>query len=361
MFNFIAAPFAVLMRFFYNFTGSYGISIILFGLVVKLVLLPFQMKSKKSMVRMGRLTGKQQELQKQYAKNQQKYQEELQKLYMEEGVNPMGGCLWSFLPLFLILPLYQIIYRPITSFMGLSTETYNSLLEMATGMGFNADNTYNAGYLQIGLSNFIHHNWQSFKNAAEGLIDVDFHFLGINLSDLPSQCVKQITTFQWQYIGVVLIPIAAAVLQLVSAKVMTRSNGQEQQPGMGAMNLMMPLMSLWFCFMMPAAMGLYWIINTVLIMIQEAVLGKFYTKKLNAEEDEREAKKAAARKLRMEEAKKRAAEREQEEKRTKKQQKNQPKLPGEKKPATTEAGRVGERPYARGRSYKADRYEEKEQ
>ena len=79
--NIITVPFAALMRWLYALTGSYGISIILFGLVVKLVVLPFQMKSKRSMVRMGRLSNKQQELQKQYANNQRKYQEELQKLY----------------------------------------------------------------------------------------------------------------------------------------------------------------------------------------------------------------------------------------------------------------------------------------
>lgn len=89
----IALPFAALMRWMYTITGSYGVAIILFSLILKLILLPFQMKSKRSMIRMGRLSGKQAELQKQYAKNQQKYQEELAKLYQEEGVNPMSGCL----------------------------------------------------------------------------------------------------------------------------------------------------------------------------------------------------------------------------------------------------------------------------
>ena len=86
-------------------------------------------------------------------------------------------------------------------------------------------------------------------------------------------------------------------------------------------------------------------------------MGKFYTKKLDAEEEERAAKREAARQLRMEEARKKAAEqRELEPKKPKKQ----PQKTGEKKPPTTEAGRVGERPYARGRSYQADRYDEKE-
>ena len=102
--NLISLPFAALLRWMYSFTGSYGWSIILFALIIKVVLLPFQMKSKRNMVRMGRLSGRQQELQKQYANNQQKYQEELSKLYQEAGVNPMGGCLWSLLPLFIIYP-----------------------------------------------------------------------------------------------------------------------------------------------------------------------------------------------------------------------------------------------------------------
>ena len=226
-------------------------------------------------------------------------------------------------------------------------------------MGFDPS-TYSRAYEQIGLANFIHENWASFQGTAEGLIDVDFNFLGLNLSNIPTQMFAQLGKgITWAALGVVLIPIIAAGLQYVFSKVMTKSNGQEQQPGMGAMNLMMPLMSLWFCFIMPAAMGLYWIINSVLMMVQEAVLGKFYTNKLNAEEDELEAKREAARKLRQEEAKKRAAEREQDEKRRKKQQKPNP--TGEKRASTTEAGRVGDRPYARGRSYKADRYEEKEQ
>jgi len=114
---------------------------------------------------------------------------------------------------------------------------------------------------------------------------------------------------------------------------------------------MMPLMSLYFCFIMPSAMGVYWIINSVLMTVQEVLLGKFYTKKLNAEEDEREAKREAARKLRMEEAKKRAAE--QRENSDEKRVKKQP----EKKVSTNTAGRIDDRPFARGRSYQEDRYD----
>ena len=353
--NIITVPFAALLRWLYEFTSSYGVSIILFALVIKLIFFPFQLKGKKGMMRMGTLSKKQQELQKQYANNQRKYQEEVQKLYQEEGVNPMSGCLWSFLPLLILMPLYSIVYRPITHFMGLSTEAMETLRETAVGLGFTATG---GGYEQIFLTDFIHQNWDKFQGTVEGLIDVNFSFLGLDLSRTPTSMLGSFT-FTWACIGVVLIPIVAAALQLVSTMIMSRTNGQspEQNRQMRTMNLLMPLMSLWFCFTMPAAMGVYWIVNSVFMTIQEGTLGRYYTKKFQAEEEERQAKREAARQLRMEEAKQRAAEqREQEAKKPKKQPQKAP----EKKVSTNEAGRIGDRPYARGRSYKEDRYDTKE-
>lgn len=357
--NIITVPFAALLRWLYAFTGSYGISIILFGLVVKLVVLPFQMKSKRSMVRMGRLSSKQQELQKQYANNKQKFNEELQKLYQEEGINPMGGCLWSFLPLFILIPLHSVIRMPITHFMGLSQEACDALRETAMTLGYAptmAGSSYGA-YEQLGLSQFISQHWENFQGSYDGLINVNYSFLGLDLSKIPSEIIKEGFSFSWAFIGVMLIPIISAVLSYVMSVVTMASNGQKAQANMKAMNLMMPLMSLYIGFVMPAGLGIYWIANSVFAMVQEALLGKFYTKKITAEEEERAAKRDAARQLRMEEAKKRAAElKELEGKKPKKQPQKSP----EKKVSTNEAGRVGDRPYARGRSYKEDRYDTKE-
>lgn len=357
--NIITVPFAALLRWLYAFTGSYGISIILFGLVVKLVVLPFQMKSKRSMVRMGRLSSKQQELQKQYANNKQKFNEELQKLYQEEGINPMGGCLWSFLPLFILIPLYSVIRLPITHFMGLSQEVCDALRETAMTLGYTPTMTGSSygAYEQLGLSQFISQHWENFQGSYDGLINVNYSFLRLDLSKIPSEIIKEGFSFSWAFIGVMLIPIISAALSYVMSVVTMASNGQKAQANMKAMNLMMPLMSLWIGFVMPAGLGIYWITNSVFAMIQEAILGKFYTKKITAEEEERAAKRDAARQLRMEEAKKRAAElKELEGKKPKKQPQKSP----EKKVSTNEAGRVGDRPYARGRSYKEDRYDTKE-
>ena len=102
----ICIPFAALLRLFYNLTGSYGVSLILFTLAIKLILLPFQMKSKKSMVRMSRMSGKMQEIQKKYANNQLKMQEEMQKFYSENKFNPMAGCL----PLLIQMPVLFALF-----------------------------------------------------------------------------------------------------------------------------------------------------------------------------------------------------------------------------------------------------------
>ena len=361
----ITTPFAALLRLMYSISGSYGLSIILFSLIVTLIMVPFQMKSKRSMVRMGKLTDKQAELQKQYAKNQQKYQEELAKLYQEEGVNPMGGCLWSFLPMFVLIPLYSIIRQPITSFMGLSAEVCDALRSAATSIGYDVDSLTGGvrnAYEQVYLSDFIYRNWDAcdwrgIEGAGDKLLQMRFDFLGgVNLGRQPSEVLSGFE-FSWPVIGLILIPILAAASSYLQTIIINRSNGQtQQQASMKMMNLLMPLMSLWFCFSMPAALGLYWIANSLWGMIRESTLGRYYTNKINAEEEEREAKRAAARQLRMEEARKRAAEQPQEPKKPKKQ----PQKPPEKKITTNDAGRINERPYARGRSYKADRYDEKE-
>ena len=126
---YISVPFAWLLRQLYTLTGSYGMALILFTLVVKLVLLPFQLKSKKSMIRMNRFQPVMKELQARYANNPTKYNEEIQKLYREEGISPMGGCLWSFLPLPIMIALYSIIRMPLSRFMMLSEEVITEIPE----------------------------------------------------------------------------------------------------------------------------------------------------------------------------------------------------------------------------------------
>ena len=367
---YICIPFAALMRLFYNLTGSYGVAIILFTLVIKLILLPFQMKSKKGMVRMNRMSGKMEEIRKKYANNQAKMNEEMQKFYQEEGINPMSGCLWSFLPLPILLALYYIIREPIVYFMNFGgREAGQAVVEAARELiqGAGIELTTNAAYEQIEIANIINSQFPDFIAQHEGWVNVNYHFLNLDLTAQPSSAFGQLSGgLSWALIGLILIPIISGALSFLLSKV---TMGQNKMEGSAAatgktMMWLMPLMSIYIAFIMPAALGVYWIAQSAFSIVQESIMGRFYTNKLEAEETARYEAKEADRKRRQEEAKL-LQEKQRQQAAQKQSLKEKRKAAQDAKAAkakkaatsTTEAGRVGDRPYARGRSYREDRYD----
>ena len=121
--DFIAKPFGWLMMFLFDFAKNYGLAVILFSLVVKVILLPFQMKSKHSMMRTSRLQPKMAGASEEARGEQAEVlNEEVAKLYKEEKINPMSGCLWSLIPFPIILALYYAIREPLTTMMGVARE-----------------------------------------------------------------------------------------------------------------------------------------------------------------------------------------------------------------------------------------------
>ena len=372
---YICIPFAALVKLFYNLTNSYGVAIILFTVAIKLIMLPFQIKSKKSIIRMNRMSGKMQEIQKKYANNQAKMNEEMQKLYEEEGVSPMSGCLWSFIPLPILIALYYIIRQPITHFMMIPKETALGLLDKAAAAGVDIsaltmttkDTVQFSSYGQIGLVKAITSQCPQVAESVDGWINLNYSFLGMDLTATPWEAVKSFT-FSAAIIGLILIPILAGGFQLLMSIYMMKS--QPQQNGAGSMKgmmYMMPLMSVYIGFIMPAALGVYWIAQSVFSLIQEVIMTKFFNKKIEEEENARYEARQAERQKRMEEGRKQQAERKNQEERKQTLKEKQKAAQAAKaiKAAkagisTTEAGRVGNRPYARGRAYKADRYDDKE-
>ena len=378
---YICVPFAWLVRLFYNLTNSYGVALILFTLVIKLIMLPFQMKSKKSMMRMSRVSGQMQELQKRYAKNQAKLQEEMQKLYEEEGVNPMSGCLWSLIPFPILIALYSIIRQPITHFMMLSKDVLQTVVQSAADAGVNLtnivmmDKATGTPALKDGLYQLASYGQLHLVKAVqemglstpEGWFDMNYNFLGLDLTATPWEYVKSFT-FTWAVIGVILIPILAGLSQFVFSKLTMKTQPQADAAGgasMKSMMYMMPLMSVYIAFIMPAALGVYWIAQSVFSLIQEAILNKTFSAKLSEEEEARFQARQADRQRRMEEARVQEQQRKQEEQKKKTLREKQQAAQAAKAvkaakaaTSTTEAGRVGDRPYARGRAYKADRYDE---
>ena len=297
---YICVPFAWLTRVFYSLTGSYGLALILFTLVVKLVILPFQLKGKKSMLRMNRMQGKMKDIQTRYANNKQRQQEEMANLYAQEGVNPMSGCLWSFLPFPILIALYAIIRQPLRYLMGLSVDTISAITDAATKLGYTvAEGSQAAAYEQIYLAKFVHQNWDSFQGQFDGLINLDYNFLGMDLASQGSQLFKQITTGGWPVIGVLLLPVIATALQFLMTLISMKATGNAAGSQGKMMMYLMPLMTLWMGYILPAALCVYWIANTAFATIQEQVLNKYFNKILDREETDKERAKREARAAKM--------------------------------------------------------------
>ena len=128
--NIITVPFGWLLSLLYHATNNYGVALIIFALAVQAILTPINAKAKKGMMGMSRLTPKIQDIQRRYPNDPQKQNELTQKLYQDEGVSMTGGCLWSFIPMLILIPLYAVIRQPITYILMESQETVTEIIRV---------------------------------------------------------------------------------------------------------------------------------------------------------------------------------------------------------------------------------------
>ena len=386
----IRVPFGYLLDWLYTFTNNYGLALILFSLIVKLVLLPMSVKSKKSMLKMSRLSPQVKALEAKYGDDKQKYQLAVQQMYKEEGVSMGGGCLWSFIPLIILLPLYYVIREPITYMMHNSRSISEAIVAFIQASGENLGK--NSYYAQLAAAGHIGDYMEELKSLAvtanANLQAMNFQFLGIDLAGIPSfrfwECEG------WGEIGLFLIPVVSAGLQAASMwisqkmnnQVATNADGEQDADAAKAANqtnatmmLMMPLMSLWIGFSMPAAISIYWIAQAVFGAVQDYFLTKHYRKvydeedavkqeiaaKRRAEEAEKERQRALRREQNpdgitdnVSKKKIRQQEKEAAEKAAKayEARKNPVQESEEKKPLSGDP----ERPYSRGRAYDPAHY-----
>ena len=247
--------------------------------------------------------------------------------------------------------------------MFLSNEVIAEITDLAVSLGYTAPAANNA-YEQIYLTDFIHDHWASFAGKFDGLIDLDYSFLGIDLASQPSQVMSQFPGGGWPVWGLLIMPFIAAALQLVMSMVSMKASSNTMNGQSKMMMYLFPLMTVWMGFMFPAALCVYWIANAGFSAIQEVILTKFFNRKLEEEETDKEREKREKRAAKMQAARENYNRQLEQANAPKKPQqgskkKNQPKdEPKDKRASTTEAGRVGNRPYARGRAYNERHYDE---
>ena len=301
----ITVPFGWILAQLYNLTGNYGIAMILFAVVVYMALLPITAKSKKSMMKMSRIQPQMQDIQRRYAHDQQKQSEEIMKLQREEGVSLYGGCLWSFVPLFILMPLFTVIREPITYILGASAEVSTQIVELIQTANPEAF-TGNSYYAQVTAAQLIPQYAAEIKAAIPTVSDVllagiNFEFLGLNMGAIPSWQFWTWKSFDWATVGLFLIPVLSAATQFLQSQIMqkmnnsvvtdkngvqdeeTAKNSQAAQTNQSMM-IMMPIMSLMIGFSVSVGLSIYWLVGGLVRTIQDIFLTSHYRKIYDAED-----------------------------------------------------------------------------
>jgi len=264
IFNIVAVPFGYIMRFIYDLVGNYGIAIILFSLLTKILMVPMGYKQKISSIRTARLQPKLQELQRRYAHDKNRYNQEMQALYEREGVSPMAGCGTLLLTFPIMIGLYYVIQKPLTYLMHLTADEIAMLSQR-----FNFESAY-----EITLAQVINDNFAEASALCSKLIPMKFDFFGIDLSATPS-----FKEFNLLWLIPIVSGLTAYLLSVVNVKLQEKMS-RVKQPAQGnlVMKLMSPAMSLYFAFILPAGLGLYWIAGNIFSMLQEALLTLYLMK-----------------------------------------------------------------------------------
>ena len=300
----ITVPFGWLLAQLYQLTANYGVAMIIFALIVQLVLLPINAKSKKSMMKMSRLTPQVQKIQAKYADDPQKQNEAMQALYREEGVSMGGGCLWSFIPMLILFPLFTVIRDPITYILMETPEVGQQIIDVVKGIA--PELFGNAYYDQVVAAQAIPQYAEQIKAAIPSinpatLEGINFDFMQINLGAIPNWKFWQWDAFSWANIGAFLIPIVSTGSQFLQMWISQKQNdslvtnekgvqdkeaakNSQQNQSTQMMMWMMPLMTLWIGFTVSAGLSLYWFIGGVFRMISDPIMTKHYRKIYDAED-----------------------------------------------------------------------------
>ena len=297
MWHYIVMALGWIIKTIYDFVQNYGVAIILFTVVMKLLLLPLNIKSQKAMKKQQKIQPVLAELQKKYANDQQKLQQETMKLYKENNVSMAGGCLPMLIQMPILVALYQAIQRPLTYMFNVPyknvpddilqkvTALKEAVIESVRNIGNLAN--LDAGQLlqssQISIS-----SWAGEVGEKVHEWYINFNFLGLDLSRSPQDALSHLGDIAGNLSVVLLliIPVVAVISSVAQSKISMKLSGQDKKSGNdqaqamnGMMTWMMPIMTGFFTFTLPAGIGLYWIVSGFLQVLQQLALNYYFEKK----------------------------------------------------------------------------------
>lgn len=273
--GFFCNIFGYLLEFLYKIFQNYGVAIIVFSVIVKIILLPMTIKQQKTTEKTAKLQGKIKEVQDKYKKDPEKMNTEMMKLYKEENLSPFSGCFSAIFQIIIILAMFYLVSQPLTFMFKIPKDDINSYIEQVQ-----KENS-NTRYTEIAVirSGILPEEYK-----------INMEFLGIDLASVPNE---NFTDFK-----ALIIPLLYVLTSFISLKYSmsltnknkedtNNSNGQKSEVDSAmqmsnTMTWMMPLMSVSIAIIAPLGLALYWLVNNILQMAQQYFIKKFFTKNKEA-------------------------------------------------------------------------------
>ncbi|MDE5583828.1 MAG: YidC/Oxa1 family membrane protein insertase [Ruminococcus sp.] len=301
LYDIIGIPFGYLMYLIYSLCHNYAFAIIIFTVVTKLILFPVNYHTQKGSARMQLLNPKMEKLRKSFASNPQRLQEEQQKLYQQEGINPMGSCMPALVQMILLFGVIDVVYKPITHILHISKSVRESAFNIAVGLaegptGLKSNNLRS----ELTIMEQLDAHPDKFSGLAENFSSMVSEFsshytiFGANLGKIP-----EFHPDTWNSESIILfcIPFIAGLAQLVQSiysQIHQKKVNPEMQGG-GCMSLMMylmPVMSVVWAFALPAGIGFYWIWSSLFSFLINLALNMYFTPERTVAINEKEKEKA---------------------------------------------------------------------
>lgn len=275
MLKFLANLLGYLLNSIYGVVNNYGIAIIIFTIIFKIVMLPISVKQQKSMKKNSDMQKKVLEIQTKYSNDQVRQSQELMDLYKKEHYNPFSGCLTSIVQMIIVLSMFYLVSQPLTYMKHIEPEKIDSYVSQIT-----EETGTTPRYREIAVIKAMGEKDENVR--------INMNFLGLDLSDIPSENYTN-----WK---VYIIPVLYVFTSFISTKLISLVNKDEKKEekkkeelpqtneteAMAEMNkqmqLMVPIMSVSIALIAPLGLALYWLIGNLFAMGERLVLNKFFRK-----------------------------------------------------------------------------------
>lgn len=292
MFQFFANIFGYLLEILYNLINNYGVAIILFSVIIKIILLPLSIKQQRTLKKSTELQDKMKTLQFKYKNNPEKLNQEMMSLYKSENMSPFSGCLTAIVQFILLISIFYLVRSPLTFMEKIPQDDINKYVSQVQEDGRQVSQVYP----EIDLIREA--NWLQEKNPGDESakkLSLQMNFLGLDLSKIPQQNMSDYTVYIIPALYILSSFISIRLTTAMQTKknkenkdkvidgatgkeLITEEEANEMDTVMQTnkmMSWMMPIMSISIAFIAPLGLALYWLVNNILMILERLILNKF--------------------------------------------------------------------------------------